>query len=117
MADLAAADFSINIKKRRLVEGLREVILDLVFGDASKVYVTDGIPLPDKSTMGIHKEILFAEVEVKTDGYVYVIDRANHKLLIFFGDYNNSNDGPLIQVPNTYAPVLNTTLRVRLTGN
>lgn len=84
MAALTASDVTVTHLKRaarRLVEGIREVFVDLTFGDGAKTYPTGGIPMPALGALGL-SEIIFAHVEDKTDGYKYVFDRANHKLMI-----------------------------------
>ena len=30
-------------------------------------------------------------------GYVFRVDRANHKLMVFYGDYSNASDGVLVE--------------------
>jgi hypothetical protein len=84
MAALTASDVTVTHLKRaarRLVEGIREVFVDLTFGDGAKTYPTDGIPMPALGALGL-SEIIFAHVEDKTNGYKYVFDRSNHKLMI-----------------------------------
>lgn len=38
--------------------------------------------------------------QVDASGYVLRYDKANDKLMVFYGDNNNAADGPLIEVPN-----------------
>ena len=38
--------------------------------------------------------------EPSLGGYVPVWDKTNSKIKVLYGDYNNSADGPLIEVPN-----------------
>jgi hypothetical protein len=117
MADLTAADVSVtplHRHGRRIVEGVKEVYADVTFGDSSLTYPAGGIPMPAAGVFGL-KEIFFASVEQLTDGYVYIFDRTNHKLLRMYGDYSNVSDGVLIDGPAT-APA-STIIRLKLAGN
>lgn len=117
MADLAAADVTVtplHRHGRRLVEGVKQVFADITFGNGALTYPAGGIPMPVAGVFGL-KEIFFAAVEQLTDGYVYIFDRANHKLLRMYGDYSNVSDGVLIDGPAT-APA-STTIRLKLEGN
>jgi len=89
--------------------------VSLAFGDGSKTYPTGGIPLPDKSKFGMNQQIQFMALMPPANGYVYVYDKANHKLVIQYGDYDKGSDGPLIEVPNTHAPAA-TTLEALVIG-
>lgn len=84
MAKILAANVTVTPVPRhgrRLVEGVKQVYADITFGNGALEYSTGGIPLPAIGVFGLN-EIFFADVEQK-DGYKYVIDRANHKLMIY----------------------------------
>lgn len=78
-----------------VVGDLRVAFLD-VTPDAS--WLAAGEPLA-KSNFGL-TDVLFVACESK-GGYVFRYDRANEKLLAYYGDNNNTSDGPLIAVPDT----------------
>ncbi len=92
----ADADFTQGLRKQNFVT--------IAFGDGSKTYPSGGIPLPDKGKFGMFKEIRQMLIFQPADGYEYRYDRANHKLRIFFCDYDASADGPLAEVGTSHAP-------------
>jgi len=118
MADLNAADVTVNMTPQDVdfLQFNKVVFPTITFGDGIKTYgAGNGIPMPDLSLFGFHKEIRRAKVIQPANGYVYHLDRANHKLRIFYGDYSEAADGPLVEVPNTHAPA-ETVLELELVG-
>jgi hypothetical protein len=47
-------------------------------------------------------------------GYIYAYDYATNKVMVFYGDNNNANDGPLIQIPAASYPSDLTSDSIRL---
>ena len=110
MGDLAASDFTVvaNPQDQDIfgMGGNHKVnLVTLTFGDGLKTYgAANGIPLPAVSLLGLHKQLKFAQVEDPGNGYVYAIDKTNHKLRIFQGDYDQIADAPLVEVGAAHAP-------------
>ncbi|MDI6854400.1 MAG: hypothetical protein QME75_12445 [Deltaproteobacteria bacterium] len=100
-------DFTQQLRKLNLVT--------IAFGDGSKTYPSGGIPLPDKGRFGMLQAILAMIFMQTADGYVYGYDKTNHKLRIFFCDYDALADGPLAEVGTSHAPAA-TTLEVLVLG-
>lgn len=106
MASLTADDVIVTLTPEDVdfTQQLRKLnVVALSFGDGSKTYPSGGIPLPDKANFGM-REIRFMLFAQPLNGYVYRYDRANHKLRIFFCDYDASADGPLAEVGTSHAP-------------
>lgn len=118
MAALTADDVNITIVPEDVdfTHQLRKMnVVSITFGDGSKTYPTGGVPLPDKARFGTGKDIRFMSIAQPLNGYVYAYDRTNHKLKIFYCDYDASSDGALIEVPSTHAPAA-TTLEALVLG-
>ena len=73
------------------------VMSKINFGDGVKTIPAGGIPLPDLVSFGLHKEIKRGHCGSAVAGYVFRVDRANHKLMVFYGDYSNATDGVLVE--------------------
>jgi hypothetical protein len=99
MADLTAADITVTLDPQDIdVMTWNKVVMPkLAFGDGAKTIPAGGIPLPALASFGLHKAIKRGHVIQPADGYVYRIDRANHKLMVFYGDYSNASDGVLVE--------------------
>jgi hypothetical protein len=99
MADLTAADITVTLTPRDIdfMTWNKVVMPKIAFGDGAKTIPAGGIPLPSLDNFDLHKEIKRGHVVQPADGYVYRIDRANHKLMVFYGDYSNASDGPLVE--------------------
>lgn len=118
MADLTANDITVNMTSKDVdfLQFNKMVFPTITFGDGAKTYGSgNGIPLPDLDKFELKQEIKRGKVTPAANGYVYCIDRANHKLQIFYGDYSESADGPLVEVPSSHAPAA-TTLELELIG-
>jgi len=98
MADLAASDVTVTVGPgcTDMMHFNRVVYPTLEFGDGALTYPAGGIPLPNLGYFKLYKQINFAPAVV-SGGYIYVIDIANHKLLIYYGDYSAGADGPLVE--------------------
>jgi hypothetical protein len=99
MADLTAADITVTLNPQDtdFMTYNKVVMPKLAFGDGAKTIPAGGIPLPDLVKFGLHKEIKRGHVIQPADGYVYRVDRVNHKLMVFYGDYSNASDGVLVE--------------------
>jgi hypothetical protein len=99
MGDLAASDITVTLNPQDIdfMTYNKVVMPKLAFGDGVKTIPAGGIPLPDLSYFDLHKEIKRAHVVQPEGGYVFRVDRANHKLMVFYGDYSNASDGPLVE--------------------
>lgn len=118
MADLAASDVTVNMTPQDVdfLQFNKVVFPTITFGDGDKTYgAGNGISMPSLDNFDLHKEIRRAKVIQPANGYVYHFDRANHKLRIFYGDYSEAADGPLVEVSSTFAPAA-TTLELELIG-
>jgi len=118
MADLDVTDVTVNMTPQDVdfLQFNKVVLPTITFGDGNKTYgAGNGIPMPSLANFDLHKEIRRAKVIQPADGYVYHFDRANHKLRIFYGDYSEAADGPLVEVPSAFAPAA-TTLELELIG-
>jgi hypothetical protein len=60
-------------------------------------YTTNGIAITPRQ-FGL--KALHQLAAYPSQGYVFVWDQANSKLLVYYSDNNAIADGPLIQVPN-----------------
>ena len=54
-----------------------------------KTIPAGGIPLPDLVSFGLHKGIKRAIAD-PVGGYVFRVDRANHKLMVYYAAYSNA---------------------------
>lgn len=99
MADLTANDVTVTLTDQDVdfMTFNKVVMPKIAFGDGAKTIPAGGIPLPDLNHFGLHKEIKRGRVEHQADGYIYRVDRENHKLMVFFADYDAGADGPLIE--------------------
>jgi len=85
MPNIAASDVVVNLLSRpgrRLVEGVKQVYADIVFGDASLDYPAGGFPMPDLSVFGLLKDCFFIDIEQPGNGFLYQYVRATHKMKI-----------------------------------
>jgi hypothetical protein len=96
MADLAASDITVTPEEMDFMTFNKVAMSKIKFGDGAKTIPAGGIPLPDLASFGLHKGIKRAIVETK-GGYVFRVDRANHKLMVYYGDYSNASDGVLVE--------------------
>ena len=63
-------------------------------------YPTGGEPL-SKTALHLSENVTVDLFSANPkSGYVFEYDYANSKLLVYYGDNNNENDSPLIQVPD-----------------
>ncbi len=86
MPALVAADFTVSqVGKAELGRQSKTVVTDLTFGDGAKTYPTGGIPLPTLANLGFRRNIESIHIpqDSSGDGFVYKVDHANHKLLIY----------------------------------
>lgn len=70
-------------------------------GDAA--YPTGGTPLFQelvRARFGDRREVI-AVFPQDCGGYTCAYDKTNDKLKVYYGDFNNASDGPMIEVPNT----------------
>lgn len=117
MADITAADVSVSLLTRpgrRIVEGVKQAYADITFGNAALNYPAGGIPLPDLSVFGLLKDCFFITIENAAGLLTYQYVRATHKLMMIWGDYSASADGPHTEYAGAPAQ---TTLRLKLEGN
>jgi hypothetical protein len=73
----------------------QRISVSIITGDSS--YVTDG-ELITANQLGLTR--ITALIPVANSGYIPVWDQDNSKLKVFYGDNNNTSDGPLIEIPN-----------------
>jgi hypothetical protein len=112
MADLAASNVTVAIEYKSNVPRLRLSLVTLSFGDGALTYPAGGIPLPTPfSKYGMVTSILRMICDFD-NAYVYQYDAANHKLLVYYGDYSNAADGVLVQATGVAlaAAVVNATI-------
>lgn len=50
--------------------------------------------------IGIDKNSIMGIVPIDTKGYQVAFNKADDKLVIYYGDNDNSSDGPMVQVAN-----------------
>lgn len=81
----------VSIVSRERAGHSTRVVVDLT-PDTS--YASGGWALP-LSKLGVSRLDTFHADPV--GGYVPTYDTTNHKLQVFYGDYNNASDGPLIE--------------------
>lgn len=118
MADLTANDVTVTLNPQDVdfLQFNKALFPTISFGDGAKTYGSgNGIPLPDLAHFGLHKEIKRARISQPGNGFIYSFDRANHKLRIFYADYDAVADGALIEVPAAHAPAA-TVLELELIG-
>ena len=97
MADLAASDITVTPEEMDFMTFNKVAMAKIKFGDGALTIPAGGIPLPDLVSFGLHKGIKRAIAD-PVGGYVFRVDRANHKLMVFYGDYSNAvANGPLIE--------------------
>jgi hypothetical protein len=116
MGALTADDVTVTVLAKDFTSFGKLNLCTIKFGDGVKTYPADGIPLPVIGKFGLHKALSALQVVSKGGAkYDYDFDKAHHKLVMNYFDYNNANDGPMIEVPNTVAPA-ETTLTVLAYG-
>lgn len=84
MAGLAAADVTYSITKKKLLEDGRKIVqASITFGDGSKTYPTNGVPL----TIGkLACPVVIDSISVEdlgTSGYNFSFDKTNKTLRLF----------------------------------
>ena len=102
MADFAATDVTVTALTPLDQERLRSGWLSfptLSFGGGAQTYPAGGIPLPAIGKLGNFKTAIRGGMvfDQPIDGFVYKYDKTNHKLLIYYGNYDAA-DGPLIEI-------------------
>ncbi len=100
MADLTADDVTVTLPLADRHFPPIPLILSfptITFGDGAKTYPAGGVPLPAAAKFGV-KAIKRFHIQQPANGYVYKYDSANHKLLVFQGDYSEAADGPLVEI-------------------
>jgi hypothetical protein len=110
MAAIAATDVTYALSGKQVEEsGLKRYQMSVTFGDGALTYPTGGVPLT-AGKMGVPTQIkeLSLVSPAAGDGYVYKYDLANNKIVIYFGDYSEAGDGPLVEIPNTDTPAATT---------
>ncbi|MCL6547171.1 MAG: hypothetical protein K6T61_18330 [Bryobacteraceae bacterium] len=118
MAALTADDVTVQLLPENVdfTHSLRKFnLVSIAFGDGSKTYPSGGVPLPDKTSFGMTREIAAMLLLPPSNGYVYRYDRANHKVRVFFCNYDAAADGPLAEVDTSHAPAA-TTLEALVLG-
>ena len=96
MGDLAASDILVTPQEMDFMTFNKVAMAKIKFGDGVKTIPAGGIPLPDLVSFGLHKGIKRGIAD-PVAGYVFRVDRANHKLMVYYGDYSNAADGVLIE--------------------
>lgn len=81
----------------------------VTFGDGALTYPTGGVPLPAIGLMGDFKVAIRSGTVLSSTltGYIHKYDITNHKIVMYYGDYSESSDGPLIECTTGYAPAAN----------
>jgi hypothetical protein len=119
MPAISASDVSYSMEQRKGVVSDKDIRYSgtISFGNGSLTYPTGGIPL-DIGKLGFRNKLdsLVISDDSHGDGLVYKFDSANNKILIYHGNYSSPSAGPLVEVPNTYAPAA-TTLKVIAYGS
>lgn len=70
---------------------------------ASSSYATGGEAPSSFVCKGTTKSPIHVEIHGKA-GYIYVYNRATGKVMVFYGDYSNGSDGPLVELPAASYP-------------
>ncbi len=99
MADLAADNVTVTLLPQDVdLTGIKKITYPSIkFGNGALTIPAAGIPLPDKSKFGMKKEITrMLVIGSAGTGYVFEYDKANHKLLVFYADYDAVANGALI---------------------
>jgi hypothetical protein len=96
MADLAASDITVTPEEMDFMTFNKVAMAKIKFGDGALTIPAGGIPLPDLVSFGLHKGIKRAIAD-HVGGYVFRVDRANHKLMVFYADNDAVANGPLIE--------------------
>jgi len=106
MAALTSTDVTVAVLKKEIAGRRRVNTFSIAFGNGALTYPTGGVPLPAKTSFGMLLGVFdFMDLEqAYANGYVYKYDRTNHKLVMYYADYDAAADGPLIQVANSVAP-------------
>jgi len=84
MAALGSTDVTLTLIKRHRVGMLKEVIMEIAFGDGAKTYPALGVPLPALSQFYL-TAVYWASspMQVTIDGYKYLYDKTNHTVRKF----------------------------------
>lgn len=96
MPDIAAANVTItaNQQDRVQVGRYKMGIVKIQFGDASLTVPAGGaVPLPAIGYFGMNKELTALIVYGGKGPYEFSFDKANHTLIVYYGDYSASADG------------------------
>lgn len=83
-----------TVVKKFSLGGTANLYVGTIAFDSS--YPTGGEAI-DISSGNETLEFVHAQIE---GGYAFSWDKANQKLIAWYGDYNNASDGVLIEVPN-----------------
>lgn len=97
MADLTAASVTVtcNPADRSQVGKWRMNFVTIQFGNGTDTVPSGGgIPLPALAMFGLNKEMKALIVFGGKGQYEFSFDKANHKLIVYHGDYSASTDGP-----------------------
>lgn len=99
MADLAASDVTVTClpqDRGQFNHRLKANFVSIAFGDGAKTIPAGGaIPLPAKAYFALRS--IRALIVVAGQGvYQYAYDKANHKLLAYYGDNDAVADGVFV---------------------
>lgn len=89
MAALTANDVAVSIAQgNRDIGGVHSSknisVSSVAFGDASKTYPANGVPLPAIGVFGFYKGLNFVSIQPPPgDGFVYKYDSTNHTIRIY----------------------------------
>lgn len=117
MADIAASDvtYTQNSAAQIVVQGRRNNVMTISFGNGSLTYPSGGIPLT-KASLGcptVVERFLFQNM-ANGDGYIYKYDPTNFKIRIYQGDSDGVADGPMVELGSV--AVAATSLSVNVSG-
>lgn len=97
MADLTANDVTIGVVHKDLSHNQKMFLVTLSVGDGAKTVPVGGIPLPSFKNLWMWHQVIEMIITSKGgSGYAFDYDRANHKLLVRFFDYDAIADGPAV---------------------
>jgi hypothetical protein len=94
----------------KTVGGYKTMFYDVTLDNS---YPTGGWSL-SASTLKLNS-VVFVVAEPK-NGYVFIYDRTNSKLMAYYADYPAASAGPLIQCPNAYSGLNGVTVRIMVIG-
>jgi hypothetical protein len=85
----------VTMKKMLKASNIKINTIDVAFDNS---YPTGGETLTPQQ-MGLSN--VEAVIPLNTKGYMMEYDAANKKLMAYYGDNNNANDGPMVEVADT----------------